>query len=223
MEVKKEVLRKLPTSGLLQYVNKDSKYVSLAVRYAYEILKTERNLQFSDEDVKRIEELIAHKEHLENDNFKVDQNILGSSSENEKYPILFSKNDIILASTVINPIVGGILIFVNLNKVNQVKAKNIFLIIMFLVVSFVAILLYNTYVSDLVSKLIIENLSGYSKNRYSALTFKIAFKMLINFLLISFLWDRIFDKQMKYRVYSATIGIVIFAVIYLFIAPMLLH
>ncbi|AKK71978.1 hypothetical protein OK18_04405 [Chryseobacterium gallinarum] len=223
MEVKKEVLRKLPTSGLLQYVNKDSKYVSLAVKYAYEILKTERNVQFSDEEIKRIEELIAYKERQENDHFKVDQNILENSAETEKYPILFSKNDIILASTVINPIVGGVLFFVNLNKVNQVKPKSIFLTIGYLIAAFIAILLYNTYVSDLISNFIIESLSGYSKNRYSELTFKIAFKMLINFLLISFLWDKIFDKQMKYRIYSATIGIIIFAVIYLFIIPMFLH
>ncbi|TLX23325.1 hypothetical protein FE904_22455 [Chryseobacterium indologenes] len=223
MEVKKEVLRKLPTSGLLQYVNKDSKYVSLAVKYAYEILETERNVQFSDEEIKRIEELIAYKERQENDHFKVDQNILETSSETEKYPILFSKNDIVLASTVINPIIGGILLFINLNKVNQVKPKSIFLIITYLIAAFIAILLYNTYFSDLINNFIIENLSGYSKNRYSGLTFKIAFKMLINFLLISFLWDQIFDKQMKYRIYSATIGIVIFAVIYLCIIPMLLH
>ncbi|PWN70090.1 hypothetical protein C1631_008830 [Chryseobacterium phosphatilyticum] len=223
MEVKKEVLRKLPTSGLLQYVNSDSKYVSLAVKYAYEILKNERNVQFSDEETKRIEELIAHKEHQENVDFKVDQNILEDSSENEKFPILFSKNDIILASTVINPIVGGALLFFNLKKIDQLKAKNIFLIIAYLIAAFIAILLYNAYVSDLVNDFIIENLSGYSKNRYSLLTFRIAFKMLVNFLMISFLWDHIFDKQMKYRIYSATIGIIIFAVIYLFIIPMFLN
>ena len=50
MEVSKNVLRKMPTDRLREYLKEDNRYVSQAVEYAFEILQQERGIYFSPDE-----------------------------------------------------------------------------------------------------------------------------------------------------------------------------
>ncbi|MGC4129867.1 MAG: hypothetical protein QM564_10035 [Bergeyella sp.] len=109
MEVKKEVLRKLSTSVLNEYIKNDSRFRSQAVEYAFEILQQERGIYFSDEEILRIQNLLQkktiteqpsyiRKQEQENKNLDI-ETVMNQSS-------IFSKNNIIFLSTIFSPLLG---------------------------------------------------------------------------------------------------------------------
>ncbi len=61
MQVKRSVLQKLSTNELNSYIKDDSRFVPEAIEMAFEILKNERNVQFSEIETTRIKNLISSK------------------------------------------------------------------------------------------------------------------------------------------------------------------
>ncbi len=123
---------------------------------------------------------------------------------------IFSKNNIILLAIIFTPILGGLMLFYNLRKLGLIGPKNILFLLCYLVLSFMLILIFNvvytTYLGGVISNWVDSN---YLNLRYSSMTFKIAFKTLINVIAIDFLWSVFFGKDFKYPSKDITIPIVV--------------
>ena len=123
---------------------------------------------------------------------------------------MFSKNNIVFVASIFSPLIGGLMFFYNLRKHALNNRRNIILLLCYLVLSFILILafnvLYTVYLGDLIRNFID---SEYLNLRYSSLTFKIAFKLLINGIAIDYLWNIFFGKDLKYRSKDITIPVII--------------
>lgn len=217
--MKKEVLRKLSTSILNEYIKNDSRFTAQAIEYAFEILQQERGIYFSDEEILRIQNLLQKKTIAEQPSY-----IRKQEQENKNLDIesitnqssIFSKNNIIFLSIIFSPLLGGVLLFYNLKLLKKSNTKNIILIFSYLVLSFLFIVLFNisytNYLQGFISS--IFN-SDYLNFRYSATTFKITFKTMINLLFISYLWKIFFGEHFSYQSKDITFPIIICLIIYI--------
>lgn len=106
------------------------------------------------------------------------------------------------------------MLFYNLKKLQLIGPKNMLFLLLYLVLSFMLILIFNVvytaYLGDMISNWAD---SDYLNLRYSSMTFKIAFKTLINVVAIDFLWSVFFSKDFKYPSKEITIPIVIGVVV----------
>lgn len=129
---------------------------------------------------------------------------------------ILSKNNIILASIVFTPIVGAILLYYNLKKTGLDKWRNIGLIMLYVVLTFILIvcfnIVYHTFLENNIKDIIN---SDYLNMRYSSMTFKMAFKTVLNILLIDYLWADFFSKDSNYKYKDITFLIIICSVVYL--------
>lgn len=219
MEVSKNVLRKMPTNRLRQYLNENNRYVSQAVEYAFEILQQERGIYFSPDEVLRIQNLLLKKKIVEQSSYVLKQE--QENKDSDVKPVtnqisIFSKNNIIFLSIIFSPLLGGVLLFYNLKVLKKSNTKNLTFIFAYLVLSFLFIflfnILYNNYLQAFISAVFNSN---YLNFRYSATTFKIAFKTMINLLFISYLWDIFFGKHFSYQPKDIIFPIIICLVIYM--------
>ena len=83
MEVSKNVLRKMPTDKLREYLKEDNRYVSQSVEYAFEILQQERGIYFSPDEVLRIQNLLQKKRIAEQPSYVRKQEQENRSSYSE--------------------------------------------------------------------------------------------------------------------------------------------
>ncbi|MBP7356691.1 MAG: hypothetical protein KA871_01115 [Cloacibacterium sp.] len=219
MEASKNTLRKMPTDRLIEYLKEDNRYVSRAVEYAFEILQQERGIYFSDEEILRIQNLLQKKTIAEQPSYikkreQENKNLNIESVTNQSS--IFSKNSIIFLSIIFSPLLGGALLFYNLKVLKKSNTKNIIFIFSYLVLSFLFIFLFNilytNYLQGFISS--IFN-SDYLNFRYSATTFKIAFKTMINLLFISYLWEIFFGKHFSYQSKDITFPVIICLIIYM--------
>ena len=219
MEVSKNVLRKMPTDRLREYLKEDNRYVSQAVEYAFEILQQERGIYFSPDEVLRIQNLLQKKTIAEQPSYVRKQEQENKNSDIKSVTnqaSIFSKNNIIFLSVIFSPLLRGALLFYNLKVLKKSNTKNIIFIFSYLVLSFLFIFLFNilytNYLQGFISS--IFN-SDYLNFRYSATTFKIAFKTMINLLFISYLWEIFFGKHFSYQSKDITFPVIICLIIYM--------
>ena len=219
MEASKNTLRKMPTDRLREYLKEDNRYVSQAVEYAFEILQQERGIYFSPDEVLRIQNLLQKKTIAEQPSYikkreQENKNLNIESVTNQSS--IFSKNSIIFLSIIFSPLLGGALLFYNLKVLKKSNTKNIIFIFSYLVLSFLFIFLFNilytNYLQGFISS--IFN-SDYLNFRYSATTFKIAFKTMINLLFISYLWKIFFGECFSYQSKDITFPVIICLIIYM--------
>ena len=219
MEASKNTLRKMPTDRLIEYLKEDNRYVSRAVEYAFEILQQERGVYFSPNEILRIQNLLQKKTIAEQPNYVRKQEQENKNSDIKSVTnqtSIFSKNNIIFLSIIFSPLLGGALLFYNLKVFKKNNTKNIIFIFSYLVLSFLFIFLFNilytNYLQGFISS--IFN-SDYLNFRYSATTFKIVFKTMINLLFISYLWEIFFGKYFSYQSKDITFPVIICLIIYM--------
>lgn len=201
----KDDLRLLPTESLKQYVEGNNAFDHALMEFAYEVLREERSYLFPEGEERRIrDEIYSKKSRLE------------KPSPGLTTVSLFSKNNIILASVVFTPIVGAMLLYYNLRKTGLDKWRNIGLIMLYVALTFILIVCFNVVYHTFLENYIKDLLdSAYLDMRYSAMTFKMAFKTVLNLLFIDFLWAGFFPNDSGYKYRDITSLIIICSVIYL--------
>ncbi len=216
MRVNKEVVRKMSTVELLKYVKEDNnKFVYEACEYAFDILKNERGVKFSENEMDNIR-LLLEKKKNDNEQVKLDTPVVEDTLQNEIYPLLYSQNNIIFLSTVFSPIIGAALLYLNLKAEKNIDSRKIIFIVFYLIISFFLILLYNFVFIDYVGLFInkIEMDSTYLQWRPYETIIKLAYKCFISIVGISLLWKSFFG-DIKYRSKNILIPFIVGLVIYL--------
>ena len=123
MQVKRSVLQKLSTNELNSYIKDDSRFVSEAIEMAFEILKNERNVQFSEIETTRIRNLISSKTiYHENEEKKnsFEPNLVEDIEENNEVPKLHTKTEIVFHSSVFFSFIGAVLLYKNLKRIKDI-------------------------------------------------------------------------------------------------------
>lgn len=219
MEVSKNVLRKMPTDKLREYLKEDNRYVSQSVEYAFEILQQERGIYFSPDEVLRIQNLLQKKRIAEQPSYVRKQEQENRSSYIEtvnNQTSIFSKNNVIFLSIIFSPLLGGALLLYNLKVLKKNNTRNIIFIFLYLVLSFLFIFLFNILYSNYLQSFIYSIFDNdYLNFRYSATTFKIVFKTIINLFFIGYLWEVFFGKNFSYQSKDITLPIIVCLIIYM--------
>jgi len=114
MQVKRSVLQKLSTNELNSYIKDDSRFVPEAIKIAFEILKNERNVQFSEIETTRIKNLISskiiyHEKEKKKNSFE--PNLVEDIEENNEVPKLHTKTEIVFHSSVFFSFIGAVLFY----------------------------------------------------------------------------------------------------------------
>ena len=220
MGVNKNVIRKMSTIELLKYVKEDNnKFVYEACEYAFDILQNERGIIFSEKEIDNIR-LLLEKKRNNNEESRLESFVVDDTLQNEKYPLFYSQNNIIFLSTVFSPIIGAVLLYLNLKTEKKIDLRKIFFIIIYMLISFFLILLYNfifiDYISSFISKVEVD--STYIQWRPYETTIKLAYKCFINILGINFLWNKFFGnrkRRSKSIIIPFLIGLFIYLIIFL--------
>ena len=199
--VKRSVLEKLDDKELENYIKSDSRFVSKAVKFAYEILK-ERGREFSNEEVKVIQDLIKEKEIKENYVSEIKSESLDKNVTEDLNAIeLYSQSLIWIFSLIFGVLFGAVLQGLNFLKLKNKSA--FYVTILFGIV-------YSTF-QVIVLNFIDENLL--SKNRYkNSLILLVAG---IGALILLYIWKKYMPKDLKYRKKSFLIPLIISVVIYM--------
>ena len=119
-------------------------------------------------------------------------------------------------SIIFSPLLGGALLLYNLKALKKNNARNIIFIFLYLVLSFLFIFLFNILYSNYLQSFIYSIFDNdYLNFRYSATTFKIVFKTLINLFFIGYLWEGFFGKNFSYQSKDITLPIIVCLIIYM--------
>lgn len=116
---------------------------------------------------------------------------------------LYSKSGIIILSIIFTPLLGGLMLYYNLQKTKRDNVKNIASLLSYVIFSFLFITLFNmVYVSYL--RDIVPSGLGYINNSryeliYKLITLKIVFKAFVNFIFIYHLWKVYFGDGFLYQ------------------------
>jgi len=199
MDFDENLLKKMSNKELLQYLKKDNKFIYKASKYAFDILQNERGIIFSDQELADINLVLEEKKNIAQETI-TDKLVLDDTLENEKYSLLYSENNIIFLSAIFSPIIGAVLLYLNIKKESVVDRKKVFYILLYLIITFILILFYNLVLAKYVDIFVHElgKNSSYIRWRPYETTIKIGYKIMINFWGISFLWKKFIGKK-KYR------------------------
>jgi hypothetical protein len=197
MRVKRSVLQNLSTKELEDYIKDDSRFVPEAIEFAYEILRNERNIQFSEEESLRIENLISsklvhHEKQKKLNSFE--PNLVEDSTENNKIPKLHTKTEIIFHSSVFISFVGAYLLHKNLKILNKNSPKHVLVLILFVLF----ILTFDYFLYEFMVSHQAE-LSKIKYKRFGNFGIFITIRGITNFVLVNLIWNYFFGKNFHYR------------------------
>lgn len=189
--VKRKELEKLSDHALEKYILPQSKFVSEAIQYAFEILK-DRGRVFSEAETQQILSLINSKQakEIESDSFiknELDKNI----TENESAIELYTNKLIFAFSVFFGVVFGTFLQVYNYYKIKNYKGLVVTLVFGFLY-TFLQIIIVN----------LIENNTSY----ISSIRFLFSGIGALGLLLIR---NNIFKDDLKYRAKSFVIPLII--------------
>lgn len=197
MQVKRNVLQKLSTNELNSYIKDDSRFVPEAIEMAFEILKNERNVQFSEIETTRINNLISSKiVYHENEKKKnsFEPNLVEDIEENNEVPKLHIKTEIVFYSSAFFSLIGAVLLYKNLKKIKNVTFFNYAILVLFSL----SMLVFDYYLYEYIVNHQ-EELSHIKYKRFGNLGIFITIRGIANFILISLIWNYFFGKNFKYR------------------------
>ncbi|WP_353165120.1 hypothetical protein [Empedobacter brevis] len=197
MQVKRRVLQNLSTNELLLYIRDDSRFVPEAIGMAFEILKHERNIDFSKIETTRIQNLIYSKTiqiEKEKRTIKLEPNLVEDIDENSEIPRLYSKRQIAIHSSIVFSFIGAILLYQNLKKIKEVGFSNYFVLVVFSI----SMLVFDYYLYEYMVNHE-EQFNQIRRNRLGNLGIFFTIRGLINYSLISIIWSYFFGKNFKYR------------------------
>ena len=196
MQVKRSVLQDLSTNELMLYIKDDSRFVPEAIKMAYEILKHERNIQFSDKETLRVQNLISSKityhENEENKN-SFEPNLVEDSEEHKDKPKLHTQGEIVFHSAVFFSFAGAYLLHNNLKKLNKSSKKNT----LFLIIYVISMLVFDYYLYEYM----INHQKEFNQikyNRYGNLGIFFTIRGIVNFIIVSVIWNYFFGKNLQY-------------------------
>ena len=200
MSVKKSVLEKFDSKKLETYLLPDNRYVSDAVKFAYQILKS-RGRVFSEEEENLIQILISNKETEENKSIENitywDKNATDDSSSIE----LYSQYVIYIFSILFSVAFGAVLLAINLKKLNLKRTMYLTLILGF----------GYTILQIFVAEHVVNFLSTSIKMRNtSSTTFLLS---AIGAMGLHYIWKQNISQELKYRKKSFIIPLIIALII----------
>jgi len=119
--VNKKIIEKLSDRELENYINPDSRYVSTAISYAYEILQT-RGRIFDDSEKLRIEQMISDKTNTEQaEKTKFSKGWDENMTQNETAIELYSNKFIWVYSIIFGVLFGSVLQAINFHRLKNTK------------------------------------------------------------------------------------------------------
>lgn len=151
MSVDINKLRKLSDKELLNYLKQDNKFVGDAIECAFNILSKERNHNFSEAELVRVEQMITHKRtsaFLKDNN--LDDNIVIDTEENKDVVRLYSKTNIIFIGVLLSPLVCFYMLFENLRTGIKLEKGALTKIVLVLVGAFLLLLIFDQIILVLV-------------------------------------------------------------------------
>ncbi|WP_336833553.1 hypothetical protein [Sphingobacterium siyangense] len=188
--VNKNVISKLSDRELEKYIESDSRSVSDAVKYAYEILQ-ERGRTFTPSETARIEALIAKKKNSEK---VVDEGWDKGLTEDENAIELYTNTLIWMLSVIFGVFFGGVLQVLNFIKIKNLKGA--------VITTFYSII----YIGI---QLVIIN---YIRNNYPEMSQNIFY---VNFILsgigatgLFFIRQQMFPNNLQYRAKSSIVPLI---------------
>jgi hypothetical protein len=199
--VNKKNIEKLSDKELENYIKQESRFTSLAIKYAYEILK-ERGRIFSEIESESIQKLIESKSESENKiatnkNNGWDKNLI----EDETAIELYTNNLIWVFSVFFGVIFGTVLQILNFSKIKN--SKGIFISLIF----GISYTIFQVYISNYIQ----ENFSNiFIKG--NTLTFLLSG---IGALGLFFIRESLFPKNFEYRAKSFIVPLIISILIYI--------
>lgn len=199
--VNKKIIEKLSYKELESYIKHESRFTSVATKYAYEILK-ERGRFFSEIESESIHELIESKSESENKittnkNNGCDKNLIQDETAIE----LYTNNLIWIFSGFFGVIFGTVLQILNFSKVKS--SKGIFISLAF-GISYTFFQVYiSIYIQENFSNIFIKG---------NTLTFLLSG---IGALGLFFIREFLFQKNFKYRAKSFIVPLIISILIYI--------
>ena len=199
MDVKKELLRTFSNAKLLAYLDDNSKFVHQACVYAYDILKNERGISFSEEENQRIARLLERKEKGEQPEIQE----VADTPENAHYPKLHSKKYILSIGTGFTSLAAGYFILENLKDLGlntkAYKRKVVASALFGFTVLLALLTLYYLYGYDLM--LDYEKTHPYRYGRYklTANNSFIYLYVITNGFFSYIIWNDFIPKEIKYR------------------------
>lgn len=188
--VNKNVISKLSDRELEKYIESDSRSVSDAVKYAYEILQ-ERGRTFTPSETELIEALIAKKKNSEK---VVDEGWDKGLTEDENAIELYTNTLIWMLSVIFGVFFGGVLQVLNFIKIKNLKGA--------VITTFYSII----YIGI---QLVIIN---YIRNNYPEMSQNIFY---VNFILsgvgatgLFFIRQQMFPNNLQYRAKSSIVPLI---------------
>lgn len=186
----KELITKKTVSELLEYINNFDRYSSYALTLVVNELK-ERGHNFSDEELKSINERIEKKKELEDEGniFSSSKSLRRNVVTDPNAPLLYSKVVIMVFSTIFTVIFGAILLSINIDKQNQ-KIKVIGFGVLFTSLA----MLIGNLIPHSTSFVYLINLTG-------------------GYFLTSEFWNKYIGRETKYRTKPIWIPLIISIII----------
>ena len=197
MQVKRSVLQKLSTNELNSYIKDDSRFVSEAIEMAFEILKNERNVQFSEIETTRIRNLISSKNiyhEKEEKKNPFEPNLVEDIEENNEVPKLHTITEIVFHSSVFFSFIGAVLLYKNLKRIKDIMLFHYVILALFSL----SMLVFDYYLYEYIVNHQ-EELSHIKYKRFGNFGIFITIRGIANLILISLIWNYFFGKDFKYR------------------------
>jgi len=194
--VNKKVIEKLSDRELENYIEPNSRFVAMAVSYAYEILQS-RGKKFSEDEKLRIELLIADKTEKENsEKAKFSKGWDENMTKNETAVELYSNKFIWIYSIIFGVLFGAVLQAMNFGKIKN--SKGILISILFGITYTIFQVYTLTYLQE----------AGYGISQGTFLFSGIGAACLF------YIRDRLTPKNLEYRSRSFIIPVVVAIIIY---------
>lgn len=197
------LIRKLSDKELLAYMDEKNMYTSEAVALAVIILEKERNYKFTEEEYKKIAEVIKYKDDLKLDRAQVYEygDEVGDVQENSHLPKINSETYVI-SVCIFSVLVSGFLIYDNLKILEIDSKKNkrelIILVTIFSIIITSALVFYDVYGYDYMLEYE-ERDHSYSRYRITANNSYFFIYVILNFLFSFIIWNVFMKSGMKYR------------------------
>jgi len=196
MSVKKNILEAKKTNELYLYIQPESRFVSQAIQYSFDILK-ERGETFSDEETDRITKLIEEKKLTENQERVQTKNWDKNSVEDHFAIELFSQLAIWCFSIIFGVIFGSFILAMNFKKLN--KSKLSIIVVVFGILYTIFQVLAIDYLQGI--NFFIRNLT-YAFSAFGA-------------LILHYFWEKYIGKEIAYRKKSILLPSIVCILIYI--------
>jgi hypothetical protein len=144
--INKKIIEKLSDRELENYIKPDSRFMGMAISYAYEILQS-RGKTFSEDEKLRIEQMISQKTNAEQaEKAKFSKGWDQNMTKNETAVELYSNKFIWIYSVIFGVILGAVLQAMNFNRLKN--TKGVYLSILFGVLYTIFQVSLLTYIED---------------------------------------------------------------------------